>query len=935
MSATPASTATPGQALPLYGTAVADRSLAAAGGILAVSTLPGGLFVSTDAGSHWTPLPQSPGTLDPLILSPGGHLLAGSTGQSLDLLRLRTPGGTTPTWVTRPAQNLTALAFDTADSHLLAGLGAETGSGHLVLYTSTDGGTSLATRVLPATIGHGDALVVRAGTVVVAAGQAGGTVQLFSEPLAGSAVPVPQPPAAATSPVFDLVSGPAGTLYLATAGGLFALPARGQAWAEIPLPSGVTGSALVYVSATSSQLYVTADDTADQGTLWRGSKSGGGWQRIPMPPGFLGQPVGVGTQVWVPSDAGPVLIGTSAAVRADGIPAQAVVVASAAWRPTQVAAGGGNGLYFSGDGGRNWTEGTPPGSPTTPLSQVVWTPDGGCVAVIRAGSGLSVPEAYLSDNAGRSWWHVPLPGAGWVTAMTESPPGSGIWWVTESGKTPGLYRSTSGRAIWTKVDMPAGAAAPLHLAPATSGVWVSGLSFGAWQIRIRQGLAGLWDRLLRRPPPTPALFFGAGSDQSGAVSAQPLVADPYDTAVVYNGLRRTLDGGGTWELVPPGTSGVVPEQTTVEALTFAPGDPGALLVTPQALYRDDGAAWVTVWRAPAGQRITAAAPAGPGRFYVAVSGLGVIVVADSGATWQPPATPPGQGRWVTPAPGSPPTPLTIAAPSAPGTVYRLSGGTLAVSRDGGKTFPTTHAIALPGGLACCTSEQSAMGAVVASTLAVSPTDPRRVYVGLEIEGIIATQGVAGLWISDNAGVSWQRSGMPARLSVEDLAAVPGSGDTLYAAAYSGFASGTPALWRSTDGGASWAQVATLPGPVYSVTAPTATEVLAGGAGRIWRSTDAAQTFASLPLELPIWKETGFTTGGLPVEAVLQAGNGTLFAATGLGVARSQDTGHSWQVISEPVGDPPVLPGGLKLRADGALAVATEFGTFVYGHGPTG
>ena len=263
----------------------------------------------------------------------------------------------------------------------------------------------------------------------------------------------------------------------------------------------------------------------------------------------------------------------------------------------------------------------------------------------------------------------------------------------------------------------------------------------------------------------------------------------------------------------------------------------------------------------------------------------------------------------------------------PTSVYRLSQGNLAVSEDGGRTFPTTHPIALPGGIVCCTSEESAMGLVVADAIAVSPTDSAWVCVGAAMEGIIATQGGEGLWISNDGGLRWRRSGMDTDLSVQDVAVVPGNADTLYAVAYAGFDSGMPGLWRSIDGGQTWTEVTSLPGPVYSVATPTATLVLVGGAARICRSTDAGLTFSSLSLAVPIWTDTGASTEGMPVEAVLAPRSGTLFAGTGLGVARSTDGGMSWQIISEPVGDPPVLPGGLHLGGNGTLVVATDVGTF--------
>ncbi len=948
-TAIPASAATPEQPLPIYGAPVADRSLTAEGGTViafagSAPSSPDPLYVSTDQGLQWThlpkPLPPVNGTLDPLALSPNGRVLAGSDGQNLYILGLPAPAAASAsTWLSQAVQNVTLLAFDPDDSDVLAALGFQSDNGQLQLYESTDGGKTLTTHPLPASVGmgmQGQALTVLDGNALVAVGQGGG-VHIFAVPLTPSAgAAPPQPPASATSPAFALTTGSSGTLYLASGGGLFTLPEGASAWTQAPLPSGVAWDANVYIAVGKGQIYVAADRESADGTLWR--RNNGVWHSVQMPAdvGFIGQPVIDGLQVWAPTGVGPVLIGDGHAgvIRTSGITAPTTLVASAAWRPTLVAAGWDGGLFFSANGGQTWSEGTPPGNPVDSIRQLSWTPDGGCVAVIRNGTHTSsTTQVYLSGDAGRSWWSLPTLGAGVVTSITESPPGSGVWWVTEGGRTPGLYRSEPGKAAWTKVSPPSGAPNPTEVTAAKNGVWwsapVVGTSFGAWRVRtapVARGLAAWWADLTRKRPPAPVVSeaFGAGAAARAPITAQTLISDPYKPSVVYNGLRRTVNGGTTWEIVPPGDSGIVPGVTQVEGLAFGPTEPGALLATEFALLRDDGTAWVPVWKTSPDNFITDLAPAGPGRFYVAVQGLGVIVVTDPQATWHTPPAPAGQGRWTTPAAGARTPPLTVSAASAPKTVYRLSpGGTLGVSTDGGKTFPTTHALDLPSGAAGCST--SGMGSVLASALAVSPVNAQRLYVGIAVQGVI--EGSAGLWMSTNGGRTWERSGLPSDLSVVNLAASPGTGQTLYAVTYTGIDSGSSVLWRTVNGGTSWSQVSTVTGAVSSVATPTATEVLVGGNGRIWRSEDGGKTFSPLTVDVPIWKAS--SSGGLPVDAVLQVPAGPLLAATSLGLAGSSDGGRTWQVVSEPVGDPAVVPGGLHLLADGSVVVDTQVGTFLY------
>ncbi len=879
-----ASTAPTGVALPLFGGPVPGRGIAAGGGTVAAFAgpawaVPDALYVTTGTGRRWRPVPVPAGvngSLSPLAVSGDGRIIAGSDVQRL---YVHSAAG----WTSQPAADLVLLSFA---GQRLVGLGGQ--RGHALLYVHGKG------QPLPLPLGHGEGLAVADGSAIVALGQASGPARLFAVPLTGGEAPdLPPLPAAATSPVRALAAGPDGTLYLATAGGLFVLPPHAGTWAAMALPSGAVQAPHLYMAVAGGQIFVAADTADDVGMLWR--RAGGAWQRVGMPAGFVGQPVADGARVWVPSNLGPVLVGATGdgQVHAAGIAAPVSVVASAAWRPSLVAAGWSGGLYFSEDGGRTWAARPAPGSALVPVT-LAWTPDGNCVVASYAGTGNSPPRVYLSGNLGRTWWRLAAPAGGPVTAVVESPPGSGVWWVAEGGRGPGLYRSVPGRAAWTKVPLPAAAVAPLRLAAAGNGLWVQSLLSGLWRVQV--------------PPaghPTFTRLWGAGEGQDG------IAANPFDAAVVYSGGRRTVDGGRTWG--PSGRTG--------GALAFVPGTQGALVATDAALLHDGGRSWSPVWSPPGPDRyITGVAAAGPGRVYVAVQRLGLVVVDLGRLAWRVPAAAPALGTWTVPT-GARPTvgALHAAAPSDPGIAYRLtSRGRLAVSHDGGRAFVALPDVALAGGDRCCTAG-GAGPQVVASALAVSPTDPRQVYVGLGLQGAAGRQPRLGLWVSSDGGRTWRQSGLAAGLSVQGLAVTPSA---MYAVAYPGFLSGATALWRSTDGGAAWARAAGVTGPVSSVAAgPGGTTVLAGGLDVVWRSVDGGRAFTRLTVGAPGWS-------AVPVTAVVQAPDGMLYAA-GAGVARSDDGGRRWHVISEPVGDPPVPPGGLALGAGGAIDVATQYGTFVY------
>lgn len=924
-----------GRPLPIYGGPILGRGLAAGGSTL-VAAAAGQLYASHNAGARWQSLalPAGSGTLDPVALSPGGHWLAATDRN--DLYLLHDPGSDRArAWLQHKVTDLAAVAFY-ADNGVV-GLGGKPATGAkgqtLVYFGALDakGRLSVWNDTLPLPLGHGQGLAITRGIGVVALGQAQGPARLFTLLLtAARYVDLPEPPSDATSPVYALAAGPDGTLYLATAGGLFMLPAAGTAWIHVPWPQGAAKTH-VYLLATAHHLYLAADDTAGQGGLWSAAPTVEAWTRIQTPPGFVGRPAAAGGALWVPTAVGPARIGTGggAQVRAQGIAAPVAFVASAPWQPERVLAGWGTHLYISDDGGQTWTRRQPPVHAGETIAHLAWTPDGRCLTLIVRGlSGSSPPRAYLSGDAGHTWWQFAAIGGGRIAAVTESPPGSGVWWLAE-GKA-GLYRSEPGHATWIRVDLPAAAGTPAHLAPAASGVWFSDPVNGAWRVKrppAPTGLAAWWARITGKPAPGLAAtrVWGAGVSLSGR-----LQTDPYATAVVYSGLRRSVDAGATWGVAEPGPHGVLPLGAAIRALTFGPEQPGAVILTPGELVRDDGRTWVPIWSPPGPHdHLTGVAPAGPGRFYAAVSHLGLVVVAGAATTWHAPVPPPGHGDWTVLAAGMPAA-HEVAAPSDSRTIYRWTReGSLSLSRDGGRKFSALPAIALAGGKRCCTAAGAAGPRIVAAALAVSRTDPQRLYLGLALTRPGSRPTGLGLWTSADGGRTWSRTDLPATVSVGQIVTVPGSARTLYAVGRAEAVGTSGGLWRSTDGGVHWARVPAVPQPVYGVAAPRAGEILAGGAGVIWRSVDGGRTFSRLAVAVPIWRQPGPQHRGLAVTAVLRATGGTLYAGTGYGVAASRDQGRTWQVISEPVGDPAVLAGGLSQRAGGALVVASDQGEFLY------
>jgi hypothetical protein len=195
------------------------------------------------------------------------------------------------------------------------------------------------------------------------------------------------------------------------------------------------------------------------------------------------------------------------------------------------------------------------------------------------------------------------------------------------------------------------------------------------------------------------------------------------------------------------------------------------------------------------------------------------------------------------------------------------------------------------------------------SLATDPVDPDRVYLAVGTYTIPSWDPNNGAILrSTDRGATWQASPLPFRLGGnmpgrgigERLAIDPNRNDILYFGARGGYG-----LWRSTDSGATWAQVTSFPNAGDFVPDPTDTSGYSsdnlgvlwiafdqrtgrrGRAGRkgatqtiyvgvadkdniLYRSTDGGQTWQRVP---------GQPTGYLPHKAVFDRAGGYLYLAT--------------------------------------------------------
>ncbi|HYB44808.1 MAG TPA: hypothetical protein VEL75_23750 [Candidatus Methylomirabilis sp.] len=179
-------------------------------------------------------------------------------------------------------------------------------------------------------------------------------------------------------------------------------------------------------------------------------------------------------------------------------------------------------------------------------------------------------------------------------------------------------------------------------------------------------------------------------------------------------------------------------------------------------------------------------------------------------------------------------------------------------------------------------------------IAVDPTDHRRVWVGLEVDGV--------RW-SEDGGETWSRvNGQIPNQDVHAVLVVAGPPKTVFVVV-------NDEVWRSTDDGQTWRaaharevfpwhyprSIAVKPDDAKTVFV-TLGDTTPGCVGTVMRSKDAGATWQSLPLPVP--PNSAVWTVSLPASAP-----DTVFAASRYGyLYRSDDGGDSWRKLWREFGE---------------------------------
>ena len=180
------------------------------------------------------------------------------------------------------------------------------------------------------------------------------------------------------------------------------------------------------------------------------------------------------------------------------------------------------------------------------------------------------------------------------------------------------------------------------------------------------------------------------------------------------------------------------------------------------------------------------------------------------------------------------------------------------------------------------------------------------YPPLEVSGRLVVRGATRIWLSRDAGATWKSASLPGQTGFPSALAVA-TPDRVYAGTTQG------EFYRVDRSGTNWTATAvTSPAPGYVsdiLVDPTNVgelwcSVNVGGRGGLYRSTDGGTTWANRSTGLP----PNMAVHAIEIDANAPA---RLFAATDVGVYRTENAGTSWTAFGR--GLPNVLVKDLLLH----------------------
>ena len=535
------------------------------------------------------------------------------------------------------------------------------------------------------------------------------------------------------------------------------------------------------------------------------------------------------------------------------------------------------------------------------------------VAVAAIGVAAWAGSASVPD------WKITGPFGGTATAITLDPGNSNV--LLAGGMSSLLFRSRDAGANWELMDFP-----KVHLSeissilidPADSNHYFAGVvsaeGGGLFESNdagktwcAAKGLQNIGVRALAAAPSQPSRFVAGTmqgvwlSDNSGRTWARisdlqnlemigisAIAVDTKDPNIIYAGTShlpwKTMDGGKTWQSI---STGMI-DDSDVFSIYVDPANPAAVLASAcSGIYTSDnrGDKWRKLMGIPNTSRRTHVVRQDPSNESILYAGTttGLFKSVNSGGTW----------KILTDTQVN----SMVLDPRSPAQMY------LAMEYDGiGKSYNGGQQISF-----------SNNGFVDRSIRAVTRSGNK--FIAIESQN----DGTSGIFVSADRGDTWSQLRNQHGLAGVHLKAITGmqSEDRILLAASS------RQLYKSIDGGIIWKPI---PVRVVIPPPPQPAQTQQTPVRRTTRSKAIARTRARAPVK-PVVKTREINPSEIyGLYTVKNSAKELMFAATDLGLLRSEDAGERWNQTDVP-GSAAVTALYFAPNSDGRIIARAAGGVF--------